>query len=222
MFKLDLDKAEEPKIKFPASTGSPKKAREFQKYIYYCFFDYAQVFDCVNHNKMQKILQFSHSVGSDSLWPHELQHARLPCPTGSCPPPTPGVYPNSSPLNRICHLAIWSSVIPFSSCPQSLSAWVFSNESTLHMRWPQYWIFSFRISPSNEHPGPISFRKNTLKQMEIPDPLTCLLRNLYAGQEATVLTGHGIMDWFWIRKGVCQGCILSPYLFNIYAEYIMR
>ena len=82
MFKLDLDKAEEPKIKFPASTGSPKKAREFQKYIYYCFFDYAQVFDCVNHNKMQKILQFSHSVGSDSLWPHELQHARLPCPTG--------------------------------------------------------------------------------------------------------------------------------------------
>ena len=58
--------------------------------------------------------------------------------------------------------------------------------------------------------------------MKIPVHLTCLLRNLYAGQEATVRTGHGTTDWFQIGKGVCQGCILSPCLFNLYAEYIMR
>ena len=61
-----------------------------------------------------------------------------------------------------------------------------------------------------------------LKEMGIPDHLTCLLRNLYAGQEATVKTGHGTTDWFQIGKGVYQGCILSPCLFNLYAEYIMR
>ena len=61
-----------------------------------------------------------------------------------------------------------------------------------------------------------------LKETGIPDHLTCLLRNLYAGQEATVRTGHGITGWFQIGKGVCQGCILSPCLFNFYAEYIMR
>ena len=61
-----------------------------------------------------------------------------------------------------------------------------------------------------------------LKEMGIPDHLTCLLRNLYAGQEATARTGHGTTDWFQIGKGVCQGCILSPFLFNLYAEYIMR
>ena len=58
--------------------------------------------------------------------------------------------------------------------------------------------------------------------MGIPDHLTCLFRNLYAGKEAAVKTGHGTTDWFQIGKGVCQGCILSPCLFNLYAEYIMR
>ena len=61
-----------------------------------------------------------------------------------------------------------------------------------------------------------------LKEMEIPDHLTCLLRNLYAGQEATVKTGHGTIDWFQIGKGARQGCVLSPCLFNFYTEYIMR
>ena len=93
-----------------------EKAREFQKNIYFCFIDYAKAFDCVDHNKLQKIL----------------------------------------------------------------------------------------------------------KEMGIPDHLTCLLRNLYAGQEATVRTGHGTTDWFQMGKGVCQGCILSPCLFNFYAEYIMQ
>ena len=93
-----------------------KKAREFQKNIHFCFIDYAKAFDCVDHNKLWKIL----------------------------------------------------------------------------------------------------------KEMGIPDHLTCLLRNLYAGQEATVRTGHGTTDWFQTRKGVHQGCILSPCLFNLYAKYITR
>ena len=121
MFKLVLVKAEEPEIKLPTSTGSLKKAKEFQKNIYFCFIDYAKAFDCVDHNKQD--------------------HNKL---------------------------------------------------------------------------------QKVLKEMEIPDHLTCLLRNLYAGQEATVRTGHGTTDWFQIGKGVCQGCILSPCLFNLYAEYIMR
>ena len=93
-----------------------EKAREFQKNIYFCFIDYAKAFDCVDYNKVWKILQ----------------------------------------------------------------------------------------------------------EMGIPDHLSYLLRNLFAGQEATVITVHGTTDWFQIRKGVCQGCILSPCLFNLYAEYIMR
>ena len=61
-----------------------------------------------------------------------------------------------------------------------------------------------------------------LQETGIPDHLTCLLRNLYAGQEATVRTGHGTTDWLQIGKGVCQGCVLSPSLFNLYAEYVVR
>ena len=75
-------------------------------------------------------------------------------------------------------------------------------------------------------PKPLTVDHNKLwkilKEIGIPDHLTCLLRNLYAGQEATVRTGHGTTDWFQIGKGVRQGCILSPCLFNLYAEYIMR
>ena len=93
-----------------------EKAREFPKNIYFCFIDYTKAFDCMDHNKLQKIL----------------------------------------------------------------------------------------------------------KEMGIPDHLTCILKNLYAGQEAIVRTGHGTTDWFQIRKGVRQGCILSPCLFNLYAECIMR
>ena len=115
IFKLVLEKAEEPEIKLPTSVGSSKK-QEFQKNIYFCFIDYAKAFNCVDHSKLWKILI----------------------------------------------------------------------------------------------------------EMGIPDHLTCLLRNLYAGQEATVRTRHGTTDWFQIGKGVHQGCILSPCLFNFYAEHIMR
>ena len=117
MFKLDLEKAEEPEIKLPTSNiWIIKKAREFQKNIYFCFIDYAKAFDCVDHNKLWKILQ----------------------------------------------------------------------------------------------------------EMEIRDHLTCLLRNLHAGQEPTVRTGHGTTDWFQIGKGVHHSCILPPCFFYLYAEYIMR
>ena len=115
MFKLDLEKAEEPQIKSSTSVGSLKK-QEFQKNIYFCFTDYGKAFDCVDHHKLWKIL----------------------------------------------------------------------------------------------------------RETGIPDHLTCLLRNLYAGQEATVRNGHGTTDCFQIGKGVRQGCILLPCLFNLYAEYIMR
>ena len=114
MFKLVLEKAEEPEIKLPTSAGSWKKQESSRKNIYFCFIDYAKAVDCVDDNKLWEILQ----------------------------------------------------------------------------------------------------------EMGIPDHLTCLLRNLYAGQEATVRTGHGTTDWFRIGKGVHQGCILSPCLFNLYAEYI--
>ena len=113
MFKLVLEKAEEPEIKLPASAGSWEK-QEFQKNIYFCFIDYAKAFDCVDHNKLWKIL----------------------------------------------------------------------------------------------------------RAMGIPDHLTYLLRNLYAGQEATVRTRHETTAWFQIGKGICQSCMLSSCLFNLNAEYM--
>ena len=89
-------------------------------------------------------VQFSRSVMSDSLQPHGLQHTRPLCFS-----PTPGIYSNSCPLSQWCHPAISSSIVPFSSCPQSFPASVFSKESVLRIRWPKYWSFSFSISLSN-------------------------------------------------------------------------
>ena len=109
---------------------------------------------------------------SDSLWPHELQHARPPCPS-----PTPKVHSNSRPSSPWCHPAISSSVFPFSSCPQSLPASVFSNESTLRMRWPKYWSFSFSTSPSIEHPGLISFRIDWLDLLAVQGTLKSLFQH---------------------------------------------
>ena len=117
-------------------------------------------------------VQFSCSVVSDSLWPHESQHARPPCPS-----PTPGVHPNSCPSSRWCHPAIWSSVVPFCSCPQSLKASVFSNESTLCMRWPKYQSFSFSMIPSKEIPGLISFRMEWLDLLAVQGTLKSLLQH---------------------------------------------
>ena len=107
-------------------------------------------------------VQFSRSVVSDSLRPHESQHARPPSPS-----PTPEVHSDSCPLSQWCHPAISSSVVSFSSCPQSLPASVLSNESTLHMRWTKYWSFSFSIIPPKEIPGLMSFRMDWLDRLEI-------------------------------------------------------
>ena len=117
-------------------------------------------------------IQFSRSVVFDSLRPHESQHARPPCPS-----PTLGVHPDPRPSSQWCHPAISSSVVPFSSCPQSLPASVFSNESTLRMRRPKYWSFSFSISPSKEISGLISFRMDWLDLLAVQGTLKSLLQH---------------------------------------------
>ena len=119
-------------------------------------------------------VQISHSVVSDSLRPHESQHAKPPCPS-----PTRGVHSNSRSSSWWCHPAISSSVIPFSSCLQSLLASVFSNESTLHMRWPKYWSFSFSNHSFQRNPskGLISFRMDWLDLLAVQGTLKSLLQH---------------------------------------------
>ena len=115
-------------------------------------------------------VQFSRSVVSDSLQPQESQHTRPPCPS-----PTPGVHSDSHPSSQWYHPAI-SSVVPFSPCPQSIPASVFSNESILCMSWPNYWSFSFSIIPSKEIPGLISFRMDWLDLLAVQGTLKSLLQ----------------------------------------------
>ena len=112
-------------------------------------------------------VQFSCSVVSDSLRPRELNHSRPPCPS-----PTLGTHPNPYPSNHLilCHpLFLLPSIFP--------SIRVFSNESTLCIRWPKYWSFSFNISPSNEHPGLISFRMDWLDLLAVQGTLKSLLQH---------------------------------------------
>ena len=116
------------------------------------------------------LVQFSRSVMSDSLWPHELQHVRPPCPS-----PTPGAYPNSYPLSRWCHPTICHPLLLLPSIFPSIR--VFSNESALCMRWPKYWSFSFNISPSSEHTGLISFRMDWLDLLAVQGTLKSLLQH---------------------------------------------
>ena len=105
---------------------------------------------------------------SNSLWPHELQHARLPCPSLS----------DSCPLDWWCYLTISSSVAPFTFCLQSFPAsGSFPIESALPIRWPKYWSFSFSISPSNEYSGLISFRMDWLDLLAVQGTLKILLQN---------------------------------------------
>ena len=124
------------------------------------------------------LLFFSRSVVSDSLWPHGLKHAWLPCPLLS-----PGVCSNSYPLSQWCQPTISSSVAPFSSCPQSFPAlgsflWLtLFIRSTLCIRWPKYWSFSFSISPSNEYSGLISFRIDWFDVLSVQWTLRSLLQH---------------------------------------------
>ena len=109
---------------------------------------------------------------SDSLRPHESQHARTPCPS-----PTPRVYSNTCSSSQWCHPAISSSVVPFSSCLQSLPASGSFPVRTLCNWWPKYWSFSFSISPFNEHPGLISFRMDWLGLLAVQGTLKTLLQH---------------------------------------------
>ena len=113
------------------------------------------------------VSQFSRSVVSDSLRPHESQHTRPPCPSQ-----TLGVYSNSSPFESVMpssHLILCRLLLLLPPVPPSIR--VFSNELTLRMRWPKYWSFSFSISPSNEHPGLISFRMDWLDLLAVQGTL---------------------------------------------------
>ena len=117
-------------------------------------------------------VQFSHSVGSDSLQPHEIQHDRPPCPSH-----TLGVYSNRCSLSWWCHPTISSFVVPFSSCLQSFPAsgsfkWVSSS-----ITWPKYWSFSFSISPSRDCSGLTSFRIDWLDLLAIQGNLNSLLQH---------------------------------------------
>ena len=116
-------------------------------------------------------VQFSHSVMSDSLPPHESQHARPPCPS-----PTPGVQRLTSieSVMPSSHLILCHPLVLLPPIPPSIR--VFSNESTLCMRWPKYWSFSFSISPSNEHPGLISFRMDRLDLLAVQGTLKSVLQ----------------------------------------------
>ena len=118
-------------------------------------------------------VQLSHSVASNSLKPHGLQHTRLPCLS-----PSHGVCSNSYPFSQWCHPTISYSVVPFSSCLQSFPvSGSFSNESILYIRWPQYWNFSFSISPSNEYSVLISFRINWFDLLAVQGTLKSLLQH---------------------------------------------
>ena len=124
-------------------------------------------------------VQFSHSDMSNSLRPHELQHVRPPCPS-----PTPEVHPNPHPLTWWCHPTI-SSCHPLLLLPTIFpSIRVFSNESALRMRWPKYWSFSFKFSPSNEHPGLTSFKMDWLDLLAVQGTLKSLLQ--YHSSKASI------------------------------------
>ena len=112
-------------------------------------------------------VQFSSSVVSDFLQPHEPQHARPPCPS-----PTPRVHPNPCPSN---HLILCRPLLLLPSIFPSIR--VFSNDSALQIRWPKYWNFSFKISPTNEHPGLISFKMDWLDLLAVQGTLKSLLQH---------------------------------------------
>ena len=141
------------------------------------------------------LVQFSRSVMSDFLRPHEPQHARPPCPS-----PTPGVQPNPCPSNRWCHPAI-SSCRPLLLLPSIFpSIRVFSNEAALHIRWPKYWSFSFNLSPSNEHPGLISFRMDWLDLLAIQGtlksfPNTTVQKHQFFGPQLSSQSNSHIHTW---------------------------
>ena len=140
--------------------------------------DYKSVGSLTGRETQGTSVQFSHSVVSDSLQPHGLQHARPPCPS-----PTPGVYPKLMSIELVMpssQLIVWHPLLLLPPIPPSIR--VFSNESTLCMRWPKYWSFSFSIIPSKEHPGLISFRVDWLDLLAVQGTLENLLHTVQKHQ----------------------------------------
>ena len=130
-------------------------------------------FSSLGYNLLLLSVQFSRSVGSDSLRPHESQQARPPCPS-----PTPGVHSRVASIESVMpssHLILSCPLLLLSPIPPSIK--VFSNESTLRMRWSKYWSFSFSFSPSKEHPGLISFRMDWLYLLAVQGTLKSLLQH---------------------------------------------
>ena len=156
-----------------------------------------QVLYCLSHqgspNNVFSSVQFSHSVVSNSLRPHESQHARPPCPS-----PTPGVHSNSSieSVMPSSHLFLCHPFLLLPLIPPSIR--VFFNESTLRMRWPKYWSFSFSISSSKEHPGLISFRIDWLDLLAVQRTLTFKYSQFsYSPIMNTQLTSiHNVHVWW--------------------------
>ena len=143
-------------------------------------------------------VQFSRSVVSNSLRCHESQHPRPPCPS-----PTPRVYSDSCPSSRWCDPAISSSVVHFSSCPQSLPASEsFPMSQLFRMRWPKYWSFSFSIIPSKEIPGLISFRMDWLDLLAVQGTLkswnfsnTTVQKHQFFGAQLSSQSNSRIHTW---------------------------
>ena len=154
--------------------------------IFKCYFTMDKYIVEHPYDQIFSSVQFRCSVMSDSLWPHGLEHARL-----SCPSPTPGACSNSCPLSRWCDPTISSSVVPFSSCPQSFPASGSFPVSLSSLFQPftssgeKYWRFSFSISPSSEHPGLISFRMECLDLPAVQGTLKSLLQ--HHSSEASIL-----------------------------------
>ena len=142
---------------------------------------YFAPFCALGLTELKLTVQFSCSVVSDSLRLHEPQHARSPCPS-----PSPRVHSDSRPLSPWCHPAISSSVVPFSSCPQSLPA----SESFPMSQHFEYWSFSFSIIPSKEIPGPISFRMDWLVLMEMDLDTNHLCQTLGRMWRFLIFQGH--------------------------------
>ena len=181
MFMLDLENAEEPEIKLPTSTGLLKKQESSRNTSISALLTMPE--------PLTVSVQFSRSVVSNSLWPHEAQHARPPCSS-----PTPGVHPNPCPLSRWCHPTISSSVIPFSSCPQSFPASGSFQMSQLFASDGQsIRVSASTISPSNEHPGLISFRMDWLDLLAVQGTLKSRLP--YHSSKAWIIRHYDFKTW---------------------------
>ena len=208
MFQLDLEKAERNQrtnCQHPLDPWKSKRVPE--KHLLLLYWLCQSLWLCESE---------SCSVISDSLWPR-----RLYCLWNSPGQNTgvgslsllQGIFPNQGSNPGLWHCRRILYQLNHQGSPRILE-WVtypFSSRSS----WPRDWNGVSFIAGG-------FFTNWAIREASLPDHITCLLRNLSAGQEARDRTGHGTTDWLQIRKGVCQGCILSPCLFNFYAEYIMR